>query len=46
MQMKTYSNMFEVSPDIGHSGSRPDDSHYVMSTTHDNPPGWLAVANI
>ena len=46
MQMKTYSNMFEVNPDIGHSSSRPADSHYVMSTTHDNPPGRLTVANI
>ena len=43
MQMKNYAFMFEENPDIGQSNARPADTHFVMSTTHDNPPGTLPL---
>ena len=46
MQMKKYSYMFEVEPDItDKSSARPADTHYITSTTHMDPPGTYCVLN-
>ena len=39
MDMKSYSKLFEVAPEVQNSGGHAPDSHFVTSTSHMDPPG-------